>query len=657
MTASQLPTSAETSTPEPTRRGDPVDAALRYLASRQEPSGQWKGDYGGPLFLLPIYVSGSYIMNQLPEPHVREEMVRYIKNHQNPDGGWGLHVEGHSHVFTSVLNYVTLRLLGVPSSDSALSRARAWFLPFGGAKASASWGKFTLALLDLYDYEGLHPQPPELWLLPESLPIHPSRLWCHCRMVYLPMAWLYGRRARAQLDPLLASIRTEIYDEPYADIKWRRLRSHVAPTDLYTPHSQVMRLAYRALAVYEDRHNSRLRQAALDFVLDQVRQEDENTNYLCIGPINKVFNALCWHFEKPGGPEVTRHLERLPEYLWQADDGTKMQGYNSSELWDTAFAVQAVLATGKHAENRDVLQKAHAFIEQNQVLEDTPQYERYYRTPSKGGWPFSTRDHGWPITDCTSEGLKCSLQLADVVDTPIPKQRLLDAVDLILWFQNDDGGWASYERTRGPRWLELLNPAEVFGDIMIDYSYVECSAASMQALKKFQKHYPGERDAQIDLALARGKDFILSIQRDDGSWYGSWGICFTYGTWFGIEGLKAAGLPDNHPAIRKACAFLESKQLPDGGWGETPGSCYHRRYVHAEHGQAVMTAWAILALVAAGRRDSGTARRGVEFLEGRQNADGSFPAEHIAGVFNRTCAIHYDNYLKVFPLWALAAAR
>ena len=26
-------------------------------------------------------------------------------------------------------------------------------------------------------------------------------------------------------------------------------------------------------------------------------------------------------------------------------------------------------------------------------------------------------------------------------------------------------------------------------------------------------------------------------------------------------------------------------------------------------------------------------------------------------MFNKTCAIHYDNYLKIFPMWALALAQ
>jgi squalene cyclase len=99
---------------------------------------------------------------------------------------------------------------------------------------------------------------------------------------------------------------------------------------------------------------------------------------------------------------------------------------------------------------------------------------------------------------------------------------------------------------------------------------------------------------------------------------------------------------------------LLAKQLPDGGWGETPESCRARTYVHAEAGQAVMTSWALLALAAAGRAGSEPVSRGLAFLAARQGADGSFPDEHIAGMFNKTCAIHYDNYLKIFPLWAMA---
>ena len=84
---------------------------------------------------------------------------------------------------TSVLVYVTLRLLGVPAEDPQLQRAP-WFLPHGAA-VERLVGEFILAMLGLYEYQGLVPLPPELWLLPESLPLHPRSSgvtagWCTC---------------------------------------------------------------------------------------------------------------------------------------------------------------------------------------------------------------------------------------------------------------------------------------------------------------------------------------------------------------------------------------------------------------------------------------------------------------------------------------------
>lgn len=59
------------------------------------------------------------------------EMIRYLKSVECPDGGWGLHIEGPPTVFGTALNYVTMRLLGVPSTDSVLVRARKVLHSFG----------------------------------------------------------------------------------------------------------------------------------------------------------------------------------------------------------------------------------------------------------------------------------------------------------------------------------------------------------------------------------------------------------------------------------------------------------------------------------------------------------------------------------------------
>jgi lanosterol synthase len=351
------------------------------------------------------------------------------------------------------------------------------------------------------------------------------------------------------------------------------------------------------------------------------------------------------------------HRKRLGDYLHLAPDGLKMNGYNSSELWNTAFAVQAIASTGQIEKMGSTLRQAAQFIEANQVLDNTKDYKRYFRHPSRGGWPFSTRQHGWPISDCTAEGIKSSLLLQSAGLSRVPFERIGQAIDLILSLQNRDGGWATYERTRGPQWLELLNPSDVFARIMVDYSYVECTSACIQALAHYLRA-AGTLEVRKRRAILRaidgGRRYLVKAQRADGSWEGSWGVCFTYGTWFGVLGLRAAGVSTDHPSIRNAVRFLGKRQRADGGWSETLQSCRTRSYVEGVRSHAVMTSWALLTLAAAGEVATERVRRGVEWLRSQQGTDGRWPPEPIAGVFNRTCGIHYHAYLFVFPVWAIA---
>merc|ERR1719502_2658435 len=111
----------------------------------------------------------------------------------------------------------------------------------------------------------------------------------------------------------------------------------------------------------------------------------------------------------------------------------------------------------------------------------------------------------------------------DWVDAPkMTDERFFDACNVILTLQNSDGGFATYENNRGYGWYEWLNPSEVFGDIMIDYSYVECTNASIGALAAFHKAFPDHRTQEVTSAIRRARQFLLDIQRSDGSWYGSW---------------------------------------------------------------------------------------------------------------------------------------
>jgi squalene cyclase len=141
--------------------------------------------------------------------------------------------------------------------------------------------------------------------------------------------------------------------QPYESIDWNAARFQVSTHDLYSPHTWLADRVFDVLRLYERVAPSWLRKRALTFVAAYIDAEDMQTNYVDIGPVNKIINMLAvWHHAGGvnGGsadPRFHRHAARLEDYLWVAEDGMKMQGYNGSQLWDTTFAVQAMCESGK----------------------------------------------------------------------------------------------------------------------------------------------------------------------------------------------------------------------------------------------------------------------------------------------------------------------
>jgi lanosterol synthase len=253
------------------------------------------------------------------------------------------------------------------------------YLFIGGATGAPSWGKFWLSILNVYDWDGNNSIPPELWyileklierLLPYALPIHPGRMWCHTRLVYLPMSYLYGRRYSAPLDDLILALREELYPVPYESIVWEKQKDYCAPVDVYCPTTKIMGFLNGVLSVYEALPNSFIRNFAMKKALDQIRMEDENTKFLDIGPVNKVMNMLIvWLVDGPDSETFRKHVERIPDFMWMSSEGMMMNGTNGSQLWDTAFAIQAVMAGDlkKETKFKPMLKKCLEYLDVCQV--------------------------------------------------------------------------------------------------------------------------------------------------------------------------------------------------------------------------------------------------------------------------------------------------
>jgi sporulenol synthase len=249
-----------------------------------------------------------------------------------------------------------------------------------------------------------------------------------------------------------------------------------------------------------------------------------------------------------------------------------------------------------------------------------------------------------PDVDDTTASLRAISYLATKDST------VLDAwnrgLQWVISMQNDDGGWAAFEKNTDKAFLAMLPYAG--SDRVIDPSSADLTGRTLEFLGNYTNLN------HLDSRIQKGIQWLLEHQETDGSWYGRWGISYIYGTWAAITGMKATGVASNHPSIQKVVQWLERIQNVDGGWGESCKSDILKQYVPLGSSTPSQTAWAVDTLVSVFKEPTPSIKRGVQFLiEAGQKQDWTTTYPTGAGLPGGFY-IQYHSYKYIWPLLALA---
>ncbi|MBV9288188.1 MAG: squalene--hopene cyclase, partial [Hyphomicrobiales bacterium] len=324
-----------------------------------------------------------------------------------------------------------------------------------------------------------------------------------------------------------------------------------------------------------------------------------------------------------------------------------------SPVWDTALAVHALLETGDE-ESRARAHAGLAWLRPLQVLETAGDWAARRPNARPGGWAFQYANPHYPDLDDTAV-VAMAMDRADrdavgAADGP-HSEAIGRAREWIDGLQSAQGGWAAFDADNTFHYLNNIPFAD--HGALLDPPSADVTARCVSMLAQL-----GER-SETNSALRRGLRTLLAEQERDGSWFGRWGMNYIYGAWSALCALSAAGQDPQSDPVRRAVAWLMRVQNADGGWGESADSYRldRKQFVPAES-TASQTAWALLALMAAGETDHPAVARGVAYLVANQQQDGFWNEPfHTATGFPRVFYLRYHGYSKIFPLWAMARFR
>nr|WP_328702714.1 squalene--hopene cyclase [Belnapia mucosa] len=642
--------------PEPLEAA--IDAAAAHLLSRQQADGHWVFELEADATIPAEYLMLCRFFGRR-DPAREARIGRYLRRIQaqqdaNCGGGWPLFHGAPIDISCSVKAYFALRLIGDPADAPHMARAREAILAAGGAERSNVFTRATLALFGEVPWQAVPVMPPEIVLLPRWFPFHLSKISYWARTVLVPLTVAMARRPQP-LAPLGVGI-AELFRTPPAQVRDWPGGAHAAEPwrTLFRKMDGVLQ---RAHGLIPEALRARAEARAEAFVTERLNGEDG------LGAIYPAMANAIWMYHCLGVPEDDPRLVTA----WAAVEKLVMDRPDRDEtyvqpclspVWDTALVAHALLEAGG-AEAEAAAGRGLGWLLDRQVTDLEGDWAEARPGVPPGGWAFQYANPHYPDVDDTAavvlaldrarKGAAAGAEAAQL------EAAIARATDWVVGMQSKGGGWGAFDADNTHQYLNSIPFAD--HGALLDPPTADVSGRCLAMLAQLG-HSP---DSPV---VRQAVAYLLGEQEPDGAWYGRWGVNYVYGTWSAVTALNAAGLPPEHPAMRKSVTWLKSAQNPDGGWGED-GMTYPRRGgTRADPDRrmgpssASQTAWALLALMAAGATDDPAVERGALWLLRNQGPDGAWPEEDYTGTgFPRVFYLRYHGYARLFPLWALARLR
>jgi squalene-hopene/tetraprenyl-beta-curcumene cyclase len=577
-----------------------IDLGTRRLLELQKPDGVWCGELESNVTMTAQHLFWHHALG-LRTPALDRGIANELLARMRDDGTWAIWFEGPPDLSTSIEAYVALRMCGVDPGPAALAYIRRE----GGIPKSRLFTKCFLALLGQWPWQRMVPIPPELILLPPRSPFSIYDFACWARQTFVALAVAQSLRPVRPIDVDLSAI-------------------GAVPGRTRPP-----------------RRPSALRRRALRAAEQWIREHQEAD-----GSWGGIQPPWVWGIVALAAlghglddPTLGKAVAGWQHFLVAEGDRLRPEACQSP-IWDTGLAVLALRACGVPAAHPQLAAAGAYLLEQEVTVRGDWAVRRPELAP--GGWAFEYENDLYPDTD---DAAVIPLALREL---GIGDEAARRGLDWLVGMQSRDGGWGAFDVDNQAMWLYRI-PFCDFGKVT-DEPSADVTAHALEIL--------GREDG-YDEAQARGLRWLLDEQEDDGSWFGRWGVNHLYGTGAALPALEACGVPSDHPAVRRAVAWLDSVQQPHGGFGEDIRSyadpAWRGRATFATPSQ---TAWALMAYVAAGNAEDENARKAADYLCGTQRADGDWDEEHFTGTgFPLDFMIRYHLYRITFPLLALGRMR